>query len=59
MNAIQPAAILLANYFRPVNVCHVCRKADARTACGSSYCVTCWESINDELIDQAAEQEIF
>ena len=53
MNAIQPAAIILSTYFRPVNVCNVCHKADTRTACGSSYCTSCWESINDDLISQA------
>lgn len=55
MNAIQPAAIILSTYFRPVNVCNVCHKADTRTACGSSYCTSCWESINDDLISQAGE----
>jgi len=57
VNAIEPAAIILTTYFRPRNVCAVCRKADARTACGSSYCVTCWEDINDDLIAQAGEGE--
>jgi hypothetical protein len=45
----------LASYFRPTNVCGVCRKADARTACGSRYCTGCWESINDDLTAAAVE----
>lgn len=50
METHVPIVLSLASYFRPVNVCGVCRQADARTACGSRYCVTCWESINDSLL---------
>jgi hypothetical protein len=55
MQAIEPTTIILTTYFRPRNQCSICHAEDARTACGSRYCVTCWESINDELISQAGE----
>lgn len=58
MKTVQPIAISLAHYFRPVNVCSICRQADARTSCGSRYCYDCWVSINDDLIAQAVEQEV-
>lgn len=58
MNAVEPAVIILATYFQPRRRCTACGCCDARTACGSSFCVTCWESINDDLITQAAEEEL-
>ena len=55
MKAIDPVAIILTTYFRPRNRCMACDTADARTACGSSFCYSCWEAINDDLIAEMAE----
>ena len=44
------AVIILADYFRPRRFCIVCGTNDARTACGSSYCTSCWENINDAIL---------
>jgi hypothetical protein len=48
VKAIQPTTSILSTYFRPrTRRCSICDQTDARTACGSRYCYSCWADIQE------------